>query len=267
VIANVLSIAGTDPSGGASIQADLKTFSALGAYGMCVVTAVVAQNTHGVRSFQALDAAFVGEQIGAVLDDVRVDAIKVGMTANAEIVRVIAQQIDHYELRNIVIDPVMAAKSGDPLLAKDAIEAVRDELVPRATVITPNLPEADLLLDRSPMHSLEEMTDRAVDLHHLGPDWVLLTGGHLDNAESVDILYGGDTLQNVSGPRIDTKNDHGTGCTLSSAIAALLPHKPVAEAVADAKRYLSDALAASQDLQVGSGHGPVHHFYRQWQQH
>lgn len=264
MIANVLSIAGTDPSGGAGIQADLKTFSALGAYGMCVVTAVVAQNTHGVRSFQALDADFVGEQIDAVLDDVRVDAIKVGMTANAEIVRVIAHRIDRYELRNIVIDPVMAAKSGDPLLAKDAIEAVRDELVPRATVITPNLPEADLLLGRSLTHSLEEMADRAVELHRLGPDWVLLTGGHLDNAESVDILYGGDTPQHVSAPRIDTKNDHGTGCTLSSAIAALLPHNSVADAVADAKRYLSRALAASQQLQVGSGHGPVHHFYRLW---
>ncbi|MBR8049484.1 MULTISPECIES: bifunctional hydroxymethylpyrimidine kinase/phosphomethylpyrimidine kinase [Pseudomonadota] len=264
MIANVLSIAGTDPSGGAGIQADLKTFSALGAYGMSVITAVVAQNTRGVRSFQALDADFVGEQIDAVLDDVRVDAIKIGMVANAEIAQAIVQRIDSYELRNIVVDPVMAAKSGDPLLATNAIAAVRDELVPRATVITPNLPEAGLLLDRSPARSLEAMDDCAAELHRLGPAWVLLTGGHLDSAESVDILYDGDMPQHVSAPRIDTKNDHGTGCTLSSAIAALLPHNSVPDAVAAAKRYLSNALAASQQLQVGGGHGPVHHFYAQW---
>jgi hydroxymethylpyrimidine/phosphomethylpyrimidine kinase len=147
MIANVLSIAGTDPSGRAGIQADLKTFSALGAYGMSVIAAVVAQNTRGVRSFQALDADFVGEQIDAVLDDVRVDAIKIGMIANAEIAQAIAQRSDYYGLHNVVVDPVMAAKSGDPLPAADAIAVVRDELLPRATVMTPNLPEADLLLD------------------------------------------------------------------------------------------------------------------------
>ncbi|MGO2136968.1 MULTISPECIES: bifunctional hydroxymethylpyrimidine kinase/phosphomethylpyrimidine kinase [Gammaproteobacteria] len=264
MIANVLSIAGTDPSGGAGIQADLKTFSALGAYGMSVITAVVAQNTRGVRSFKALDADFVGEQIDAVLDDVRVDAIKIGMVANAEIAQVIAHRIDHYKLRNIVVDPVMAAKSSDPLLAADAIATVRDELVPRATVITPNLPEAGLLLDRSPAHSLEAMDGCSAELHRLGPAWVVLTGGHLDSAESVDILYGGDIPQHISAPRISTKNDHGTGCTLSSAIAALLPHSSVPNAVADAKHYLSGALAASEQLQVGGGHGPVHHFYALW---
>lgn len=264
MIANVLSIAGTDPSGGAGIQADLKTFSALGAYGMSAITAVVAQNTRGVRSFQALHADFVGEQIDAVLDDVRIDAIKIGMIANAEIAQAIAQRIDHYELHNVVVDPVMVAKSGDSLLNADAIVAVRDELVPRATVLTPNLPEAGLLLDCSPARSLEEMDDHATELHRHGPAWVLLTGGHLNSAESVDSLYGGDISQHISAPRVDTNNDHGTGCTLSSAIAALLPHSSVPSAVANAKRYLSNAMAASQLLQVGSGHGPVHHFYAQW---
>src|SRR5699024_2293158 len=154
MIANILSIAGTDPSGGAGIQADLKTFSALGTYGMAVITAVVAQNTRGVRSFQALDASFVGDQIDAVLDDVRVDAVKIGMVANAEIARTIAERIERYALRNVVVDPVMAAKSGDPLLAPDAVAAVRDGLVPRARVITPNLPEAGLLLDCAPARTL-----------------------------------------------------------------------------------------------------------------
>lgn len=264
MIANVLSIAGTDPTGGAGIHADLKTFSALGTYGMAVVTAVVAQNTRGVQSFQALGADFVGEQIDAVLDDVRVDAVKIGMVANAEIAQTIVERIDRHGLRNVVVDPVMAAKSGDPLLARDAIAVVRDGLVPRASVITPNLPEAGLLLDHAPAGTLDEMETCAGALHKLGPAWVLLTGGHLDSAESVDILCGGDNLEHISAERIDTTNDHGTGCTLSSAIAALLPHKSVPDAVAGAKHYLSAALAASHQLQVGGGHGPVHHFYAQW---
>lgn len=264
MIANVLSIAGTDPSGGAGMQADLKTFSALGAYGLGVVTAVVAQNTRGVRSFQALDAGFVGEQIDAVMDDVRVDAVKIGMVANAEIANAIVERLERYRCPHVVVDPVMAAKSGDTLLAGDAVAAVRDGLVPRASVITPNLPEGDLLLEAAPARSLEEMTARAVELHRLGPAWVLLTGGHMDGAESVDILYGGDTPQRFGAQRVETKNDHGTGCTLSSAIAALLPHLAVPAAVDRAKRYLSEALAASTRLQVGGGHGPVHHFYALW---
>jgi hydroxymethylpyrimidine/phosphomethylpyrimidine kinase len=264
MIANVLSIAGTDPSGGAGLQADLKTFSALGAYGMAVTTAVVAQNTQGVRGFEALDPGFVGQQLDAVLDDVRVDAVKIGMVANAGIARAITERIDRYKLRQVVLDPVMAAKSGDTLLAEDAIAAVREELVPRATVITPNLPEAGLLLERAPAWSVEEMAELVVDLHRLGPAWVLLKGGHLDGAESVDFLYDGNTPRRLTAPRVDTRNDHGTGCTLSSAIAALLAHQSVPDATAQAKRYLSDALAASETLQVGQGHGPVHHFHALW---
>lgn len=260
MIANVLSIAGTDPSGGAGIQ----TFSALGSYGMAVVTAVVAQNTCGVRSFESLDAGFVGEQIDAVLDDVRVDAVKIGMVANAAIANIIAEKIERSQLRHIVVDPVMAAKSGDRLLAEDAIDVVRNRLIPAASVTTPNLPEADLLLNSPPARSLKEASARATELYQFGSRWVLLTGGHLDGAESVDILYDGDKTRHIRAQRINTKNDHGTGCTLSSAIAALLPHYSMPVAVEKAKHYLSDALAASGQLHVGRGHGPVHHFHAHW---
>lgn len=265
MVANVLSIAGTDPSGGAGLPADIKTFSALGTYGMGVVTAVVAQNTQGVRGFQPLDPDFVGQQLDAVMDDVRVDAVKIGMVANAGIVRALAERIDRYSISNVVLDPVMAAKSGDTLLAADAITAVREELVPRATIITPNLPEAELLLDCTPAWTHEQMGERAVELHALGPSWVLLKGGHMAGADSVDFLYGAnETPQRLAAPRIDTHNDHGTGCTLSSAIAALLPSLSVPDATARAKHYLSQSLAASSTLNVGHGHGPVHHFHQLW---
>lgn len=264
-IPNVLTIAGTDPSGGAGIQADLKAFSALGAYGMSAITAVVAQNTCGVRGVVALEPDFVAAQIDAVFDDVRVDAVKIGMVANAGIIRAVADRLRAHRAQNVVFDPVMVAKSGDPLLDQQAVAALRAELVPLATVITPNLPEAAVLLDRSGGWTAEAMDEALPALRALGPDWVLLKGGHLAGShESTDLLSGPSGTQSFSAPRIATKNDHGTGCTLSAAIAALLPRMPMEQAVARAKSYLQGALVAADQLDVGQGHGPLHHFHELW---
>ncbi|MBO0661475.1 bifunctional hydroxymethylpyrimidine kinase/phosphomethylpyrimidine kinase [Jiella sp. MQZ9-1] len=265
MIANVLSIAGTDPTGGAGIHADIKTFSALGTYAMAAITAVVAQNTQGVRAFTALDPGFVADQIDAVFDDVRVDAVKIGMVANASIAEVVAERLRRHGARNIVLDPVMVAKSGDHLLEPDAVSAIRTLLVPLATVMTPNLPEAGVLLDAAPTWTLEEMRVRVEELYKLGPEWVLLKGGHLNgSAESVDLLHGASRTIELSAPRIDTRNDHGTGCTLSAAIAALLSYLSVEDGVRAAKTYMHGALATGGVLDVGHGHGPLHHFHRLW---
>jgi len=264
MIANVLTIAGSDPSGGAGIQADLKTFSALGAYGMAVITALTAQNTQGVRSFQTVDPAFVAEQIDAIFADVRVDAVKIGMVATAEIATAIADRLRQHAVRNIVLDPVMVAKSGHHLLREDAVAALRARLVPVAQVITPNLPEAGVLLGRPAPANLADMHKAVRDLHRLGSEWVLLKGGHLSRADSTDLLFDGTTVTELPGRRIDTRNTHGTGCTLSSAIAALLPRLAMADAGRVAKAWLTDAIAASNRLTVGGGHGPVHHFHALW---
>ena len=266
MIPNVLSIAGSDPSGGAGIQADLKAFSALGAYGMAAMTALTAQNTQGVRSFQTVDPAFVAEQIDAVYADVRVDAVKIGMVATADIAKAIADRLRQHAARNIVLDPVMVAKSGHHLLREDAVTALRDTLVPLARVITPNLPEAGVLLGSSEPATLADMQDAVRALHRLGPEWVLLKGGHLTGDDSIDLLFDGTTVTELPGRRIATRNTHGTGCTLSAAIAALLPVCDMVEAVQRAKAYLTDAIAASDRLTVGSGHGPVHHFHALWTQ-
>lgn len=263
--ANVLTIAGTDPSGGAGIQADIKTFSALGVYATSVITAVVAQNTQGVRSVVALEPAFVADQIDAVLEDVRIDAVKIGMVANAGIAEAIAACLRRHAVTNVVLDPVMVAKSGHNLLNPDAVAAVRELLVPLATIVTPNLPEAAVLLGAAPCWSLEEMRLRAGELHRLGPRWVLLKGGHLEgSAESIDLLHDGHCTIELAAPRIDTRNDHGTGCTLSAAIAAQLPSRAVEECVRAAKTYTHAALAASGELAVGQGRGPLHHFHALW---
>lgn len=264
MIANVLTIAGSDPSGGAGIQADLKTFSALGAYGTTVVTALTAQNTRGVRSFQVVEASFVADQIDAIYDDVRIDAVKVGMVATAEIAAVIAQRLAHHQACNVVLDPVMVAKSGDRLLAEDAVEALRDRLVPIAELITPNLPEAAVLVGGPVPETLAEMREAVQGLHRLGPDWVLLKGGHLVGRDSTDLLFDGQTITELPALRIATRNTHGTGCTLSAAIAALLPRFDTVEAVRQAKAYVTEALTASHRLTVGGGRGPVHHFHALW---
>ncbi|WP_078709192.1 bifunctional hydroxymethylpyrimidine kinase/phosphomethylpyrimidine kinase [Consotaella salsifontis] len=268
MIANILTIAGTDPSGGAGIQADIKTFSALGAYAASAITAVVAQNTQGVRSYVALEPAFVADQIDAVLDDVRIDAVKIGMIANARIAETVADRLRYHAARNIVLDPVMVAKSGHSLLDADAVAAVRELLVPLVTLITPNLPEAAVLLAREDGWTADDMQAALPDLLALGSAWVLLKGGHLeDNAQSTDLLFGRDGMTAFPAPRIATRNDHGTGCTLSAAIAALLPSHGMVDSVREAKAYLHGALAASNALDVGLGHGPLHHFHRLWPQH
>lgn len=265
MIANVLTIAGTDPTGGAGIQADIKTFSALGAYAMSAITAVVAQNTQGVRSFVSLEPEFVADQIDAVFDDVRVDAVKIGMVATARIAETIADRLRHHGATNIVLDPVMVAKSGDHLLEPDAVAAVLSELIPLSTVITPNLPEVGVLLGVEPDWTLAEMRERIVDLHRLGSQWVLLKGGHLgSDATSTDLLLGTGDILEFNADRITTSNDHGTGCTLSAAIAALLPSFSIEDSARQAKRFVHRALSSSSKLDVGKGHGPLHHFHGFW---
>ncbi|MDO5657043.1 MAG: bifunctional hydroxymethylpyrimidine kinase/phosphomethylpyrimidine kinase [Paracoccus sp. (in: a-proteobacteria)] len=261
MIANILSIAGTDPTGGAGIHADLKTFAANGAYGMAAVTAVVAQNTQGVRGFAAIEPAMVADQIDAVFEDVRVDAVKIGMCANAGIIEAIANRLTAHQARNIVLDPVMVAKSGDHLLAPEAVAALRERLVPMATVITPNLPEAAVLLGVPDAWDAARMEARLGDLLALGSEWVLLKGGHLAGETATDLLAGADGITRFAAPRIATRNDHGTGCTLSAAIAAHLPALGVVGAVGAAKDYLQGALAAADQLQVGHGHGPLNHMH------
>jgi hydroxymethylpyrimidine/phosphomethylpyrimidine kinase len=261
----VLAIAGSDPSGGAGIQADLKAISALGAYGAAALTALTAQNTRGVTGIHNVPADFVALQIDTVFDDLRVDAVKIGMISTARIARAVAASLRRASAGNVVLDPVMIAKSGDALLDPAAVAAVRDELVPLATVVTPNLPEAGVLLGGEMPATLDEMRDAARALHRLGPKFVYLKGGHLPGDESPDVLYDGRTIVELPARRVHTTNTHGTGCTLSSAIAALIPQRPdVRTAVEEAKTYVGAAIAASGQLQVGSGHGPVHHFHALW---
>jgi hydroxymethylpyrimidine/phosphomethylpyrimidine kinase len=267
MIPNVLTIAGSDPSGGAGIQADLKTFAALGAYGAAVMTALTAQNTRTVAGVHLVPAAFVAAQIDTLFADVRIDALKVGMVATAEIAVAIAERLAALEARNIVLDPVMVAKSGDRLLHADAVEALRRKLLPLAHVVTPNLAEAGVLLDRRAPSTVGEMRAAAADLQALGCRCVLVKGGHLGGVESTDVLFDGHDFLDLPAARIPTANTHGTGCTLSAAIAALLPQRPnPAEAVSEAKAYVSGAIAASGALRVGGGHGPLHHFHRVWNQ-
>jgi hydroxymethylpyrimidine/phosphomethylpyrimidine kinase len=264
MIPNVLSIAGSDPSGGAGIQADLKTFSALGAYGLAVITALTAQNTRGVCNIKVIDSSFVVDQIDAVFADVRIDAVKIGMVATAELAAVIADRLRYHGAPNIVLDPVMVAKSGDPLLREDAVDAIRGQLAPIARVITPNLPEAAWLTDGIRPATMTDMRRAVVELRRLGSEWVMLKGGHLQGEESPDFLSDGRAIIELRAQRVATMNTHGTGCTLSSAIAALLPHLSVPDAARQAKAYLTDALVASTQLEVGGGHGPVHHFHAWW---
>jgi hydroxymethylpyrimidine/phosphomethylpyrimidine kinase len=266
MVANLLSIAGTDPSGGAGIQADLKAFSALGTYGMTVVTGLVAQNTRGVREIHPVPAAFVTAQLDAVFDDVRVDAVKIGMLGTADVIRAVAAVLAARRPRYVVLDPVMVAKSGDRLLAADAVRELREVLLPLVDLITPNLPEAADLLGVAEATDERQMRDQLVDLLRLGPA-VLLKGGHLTGAQCPDLLAmgAGEEPVRLSAPRVPTRNDHGTGCTLSAAIAALRPQRADwTGAVTDAKRYLTGALAAADRLDVGGGHGPVHHFHEWW---
>jgi hydroxymethylpyrimidine/phosphomethylpyrimidine kinase len=259
-----LTIAGSDSGGGAGIQADLKTFSALGVYGASVLTAITAQNTQGVRAVETVSPEMVVKQIEAVLEDLDVGAIKIGMVANAEIASAVAVTLRRFG-RKVVLDPVMVATSGDRLLQPEAVEAIREELLPLAVVVTPNLPEAAILAGGAIAENEEEMKRQAQSILDAGAEAVLVKGGHGRGAEAVDLLLDGSGLHRFAAPRVDTTNDHGTGCTLSAAIAAgLAMGESLEQAVAAAKTYLNEALAASKRLAIGHGRGPVHHFYRQW---
>lgn len=259
----VLTIAGSDSGGGAGIQADLKTFAALGCYGMSAITALTAQNTVGVRAIHGVPADFLKAQIAAVVEDIGVDAVKIGMLHAPEIVEVVAWAIDHYRLERVVLDPVMVATSGDALIRQETIASLVSELFPRASLITPNLDEAALLLGR-PVREVADLEAACADLLGQGAKAVLLKGGHLGGDELTDLLAlpGQPAKQwlRLSGPRIATRNSHGTGCTLSSAIAAQLAlGLELAEAVQAAHAYIRAALAAGAQVQTGHGHGPLNH--------
>jgi hydroxymethylpyrimidine/phosphomethylpyrimidine kinase len=268
-IANVLTIAGVDPSGGAGVLADIKAMSALGAYSCAVVAALTAQNTQGVTHIAPVPPAFVGQQIDTLLADVRIDAVKIGMLGQASVTQVVAEKLARWQPVHVVLDPVMVAKSGHLLLESDAVGALREALLPQATVLTPNLPEASVLLEERMAETLKEMRRAAERLRHrlayAGQRWVLLKGGHLPGDDTIDLLHDGDRMIELPGRRLDTANTHGTGCTLSAALAALLPQTAdVPEATRRAKEYLIEAIRQSGRLAVGAGHGPVHHFHTWW---
>jgi hydroxymethylpyrimidine/phosphomethylpyrimidine kinase len=260
-----LTIAGSDPSGGAGIQADLKTFSALGAYGTAVITALTAQNTQGVTGVHLVPAAFVSEQLRTLVADVRLDAIKIGMLGTAELADAVGDFLHRNPHPVVVLDPVMLSTSGDRLLSDDAVDALR-RLLPLASLITPNLPEAADLLGTDVATDVETMREQARALVDAGAHRVLLKGGHLAwGKDSVDVFVGPEGVHELAAARVATKNTHGTGCTLSSAIAALRPARPSwLHAVREAKDWLTQAIAAADTLHVGHGSGPVHHFHRWW---
>ena len=261
MIYNALSIAGSDPSGGAGIQADLKVFSAHHIFGMAAITALTAQNTTGVSAVKTLSADFVAEQIKVVFADIRVDAVKIGMIANAEIAEAVASTLNEVQAKNIVLDPVMIAKGGAPLLAEEAMDCMRDMLLPLADIVTPNLPEAAALLSEPEARNRGDMLCQAKALHGLGARNIYLKGGHFKSDESPDLLLTPKAEHWLESRRINTKNTHGTGCSLSASIAANkacgLSDVNAAEA---AKRYITEAIAAADRLQVGHGHGPIYHF-------
>ena len=258
-----LTIAGSDSGGGAGIQADLKTFSALGVYGASVITAVTAQNTRGVTAVHGIPADVVIAQLDAVLSDLAVGAVKIGMVADIEVIERLAGKLAGAGLP-VVLDPVMVAASGARLVSEEAVAALSGTLLPLATVVTPNIPEAAVLLGTEPAQKVEEMRTQAAALSARGPA-VLLKGGHLTGAQSVDVFAHDGEVESLSAQRVTTRNTHGTGCTLSSAIAAHLARGgTLPEAVRAGKDYITAAIDHADDLRVGSGHGPVHHFHALW---
>lgn len=268
-IPNVLSIAGVDPSGGAGVLADVKAISALGGYACAVVAALTAQNTRAVSGVLPVAPAFVADQIDTLFGDVRIAATKIGMLGQAPVIAAVAERLAHWKVAPLVLDPVMVAKSGDELLEKTAVGALREALLPLATVITPNLPEAGVLLEARAPETLKEMTRAAEKLREMlrgdGRRWVLLKGGHLSGSMPIDLLHDGDRMIELTAERVATRNTHGTGCTLSSALATLLARgADMPTAARAAKEYLTGALRDADTLQVGAGHGPVHHFWKLW---
>ena len=267
MIANVLTIAGSDSGGGAGIQADLKTFSALGVYGASVIAALTAQNTRAVTAIHDVPPDFVVAQLDAVFDDIEFAAVKIGMLSSPAVIEAVSDGLRRHHAKCIVLDPVMVAKSGDRLLREDAVSTLKELLLPLATVITPNLPEAAVLLDGEEVRDEAGMAAAAAALRKLGPPAVLLKGGHLETSDSIDVLHDGTEPLTLAAPRIATRNTHGTGCTLASAIAALLARgRPLREAVQGAKAYVTEAIRAADRLAVGHGHGPVHHFHALWRE-
>ncbi len=261
----VLTVAGSDSGGGAGIQADLKTFAALRVYGTSAITAVTAQNTSRVAGVHTLPAEFVAGQVEAIVEDIGIDALKTGMLANSDIIRAVAKVIRRFDLRPLIIDPVMVAQSGDALMEKEAITALLQDLLPLAAIVTPNLDEAAILADRD-VKSLNDMKSAAKVIHTYGPDWVLIKGGHMDSSTVTDLLYDGKEFYKFSSPRLQVTNTHGSGCTYAAAITAMLSRiASVPEAVEKARAYLLAAL--EEGLDIGKGSGPLHHFvhyYREW---
>ena len=258
-----LTIAGSDSSGGAGIQADLKTFAALGVYGASVITALTAQNTQGVTGIHQVPADFVIGQIDAVFTDLAIGAVKIGMVAELSVIGAIAAGLAKWQPKHVVLDPVMVATSGDRLLKTDAVEALRTKLVPLAALITPNLPEAAALLDEPVATTESAIADQGKRLLAFGPRAVLIKGGHGQGAESIDYFVTGSGTVPLPAPRVATKNTHGTGCSLSSAIAAgLAKGEDMLTAVRNAKTWISAAIAAADRFAVGHGHGPIHHFHK-----
>jgi len=260
-----VTLAGSDSGGGAGIQGDLKTFAALGVYGASVITAITAQNTQGVWGIHDVPAAMIAAQIDAVFSDLKVNATKIGMLSSSLAIGAVAAGLDRWKQTNVVLDPVMVATSGDRLLAPEATHALTRDLFPRALVITPNLHEAAALTGTPLAANEAEMRAQAQALLALGANAVLIKGGHAQAADATDLLVTRDATARFTAEKIATNNTHGTGCTLSSAIAAgLAKGEPLAQAVADAKAYVTAAIAAADELAVGHGHGPVHHFHAWW---
>src|SRR5215216_2906910 len=258
-----LTIAGSDSSGGAGIQADLKTFAALGVYGASVITALTAQNTTGVSGIHQVPAEFVTAQIDAVFSDLTVGAVKIGMVAHPPVIDAIVTGLTRWSPKHVVLDPVMVATSGDRLLATEAVDALRTKLIPCASLLTPNLPEAAVLLDEPTASSESAIESQGKRLLAMGCQAVLIKGGHGQGAESIDYLVSSGGIITLAAPRIATRNTHGTGCSLSSAIAAgLAKGEGMESAVRNAKAWVSAAIAAADRFSVGHGHGPIHHFHR-----
>jgi hydroxymethylpyrimidine/phosphomethylpyrimidine kinase len=262
-VPRALTIAGSDSGGGAGIQADLKTFSALGVYGASAITAVTAQDTQRVYDFVELEPAFVSKQIDAVLGDIGADAVKTGMLASAPIIEAVAEAMKRWEVTTLVVDPVMVAKGGDRLLREDAVQALKERLFPLALVVTPNIPEAEVIVGRT-LSTWDDIRAAARDIHAMGPANVVMKGGHRENDPvATDLFFDGSDFREFSVGRVDTTSTHGTGCTFASAIAATLAKgETVEHSVMAAKAYVTKALQESFPL--GRGHGPVHHFYRWW---
>jgi hydroxymethylpyrimidine/phosphomethylpyrimidine kinase len=264
-LAKILSIAGSDPSGGAGVQGDLKVFSALGCYGMAVLSALTAQNTLGVQGFHAVPADFVAAQIESIFADIAVDAVKIGMIGAAKNVESIATQLRRFGAKNVVLDPVLVASGGHTLGGAKLVAPIREKLFPLARLVTPNLMECALLAGGRMPENPSDMRAMALKIHALGAPAVLVKGGHLPEGAAIDLLYDGADFTEFSSFRVATRNTHGTGCMLSSAIAARLGQgADLREAVGDAKKFVSAALAAGATMEIGVGHGPPQPFFALW---